>query len=128
MEDFGSVAEKARVYRNQVVENMPETFEKFSKKGLEKHGIYKAVEETPKILYSYAEKYFDEQGKDTRSQMVIQFLDISEESKKFLRELLGFRTFLVADYDGINDKEFFENFEENLTKFDKLLEELENFF
>ena len=106
-----------------VEENLPDTFEEFSRLGLVKDGIYKRVEfcienvfDICAIINTDLELGVPRDDEDILDNLVKNKI-LSEEMKEKLKSMRGFRNIVVHRYGAVDDKIAFEIMLENLPDF-----------
>lgn len=106
-----------------VEENLPDTFEEFSRLGLVKDGIYKRVEfcienvfDICAIINTDLELGVPRDDEDILDNLVKSKI-LSEEMKEKLKSMRGFRNIVVHRYGAVDDKIAFEIMLENLPDF-----------
>nr|CBH37155.1 conserved hypothetical protein, DUF86 family [uncultured archaeon] len=106
-----------------VEENLPDTFEEFSRLGLVKDGIYKRVEfcienvfDICAIINTDLELGVPRDDEDILDNLVKNKI-LSEEMKEKLKSMRGFRNIVVHRYGAVDDKIAFEIMLENLSDF-----------
>jgi len=106
-----------------VEENLPDTFEEFSRLGLVKDGIYKRVEfcienvfDICAIINTDLELGVPRDDVDILDNLVKNKI-LSEEMKEKLKSMRGFRNIVVHRYGAVDDKIAFEIMLENLPDF-----------
>ena len=116
-----------------VIENIPDNLEEFKKLGLIKDGIYKKIEVSIQeiinicsIINSYLKI-----GIPSNRDEIISALEnkkvLSKELGKKIRELKGFRNFLVHRYGRIQDEIAYEDIKEGFDDFTLFNEEILKF-
>ena len=103
-----------------VEENLPDTFEEFSRLGLVKDGIYKRVKfcienvfDICAIINTDLELGVPRDDEDILDNLVKNKI-LSEEMKEKLKSMRGFRNIVVHRYGAVDDKIAFEIMLENL--------------
>ena len=116
-----------------VEENLPDTFEEFSRLGLVKDGIYKRLEfcienifDICAIINSDLELGIPRDDVDIIENLVKSEI-LSEEMKEKLKAMRGFRNIVVHRYGGVDDKIAFEILIENLPDFYVFIKRINDF-
>jgi uncharacterized protein YutE (UPF0331/DUF86 family) len=116
-----------------VEENLPDTFEEFSRLGLVKDGIYKRLEfcienifDICAIINSDLELGIPRDDVDIIENLVKSEI-LSEEMKEKLKAMWGFRNIVVHRYGGVDDKIAFEILIENLPDFYVFIKRINDF-
>jgi uncharacterized protein YutE (UPF0331/DUF86 family) len=116
-----------------VEENLPDTFEEFSRLGLVKDGIYKRLEfcienvfDICAIINSDLELGIPRDDVDIIENLVKSEI-LSEEMKGKLKAMRGFRNIVVHRYGGVDDKIAFEIVIENLPDFYVFIKRINDF-
>lgn len=116
-----------------VEENLPDTFEEFSRLGLVKDGIYKRVEFCIEDVFDICAIINTdlELGIPCDDEDIVQNLVkgeiLSEEMKDKLKSMRGFRNIVVHRYGAVDDKIAFEILRENLPDFYLFIDWTEDF-
>ncbi|NIQ07935.1 MAG: DUF86 domain-containing protein [Candidatus Korarchaeota archaeon] len=116
-----------------VKKNLPETYEKFSKMGLVKDGIYKKIEfciqnviDICSILNADLEL-----GLPADETAIIENITrhgiIDQNLSEKLKLMKGFRNILVHRYGNIHDKQAFTVINDNLGDFNQFIKEITHF-
>ena len=116
-----------------VEENLPDTFEEFSRLGLVKDGIYKRVEfciedvfDICAIINTDLELGIPRDDEDIVQNLVKGEI-LSEEMKDKLKSMRGFRNIVVHRYGAVDDEIAFEILRENLPDFYLFIDWAEDF-
>lgn len=108
---------------NLVRENLPQNYDDFLKMGLKKDGIYKRIEAAIQEIISICSIINAdlELGIPANKEDIIIYLVeeniITEELGKKIKELKGFRNFLVHRYGKIEDRIAFNDIKKGLDDF-----------
>ncbi len=115
----------------KVQDNIPKTFQEFSKMGIGKDGIYKNIEfaiESIIDICSMLVKEF-ELGIPGEDMDILRELEenkiLSKEVVKKVIEMHGFRNFLVHRYGKLDDKIAYNDIKRGLKDFEFILKEIE---
>ena len=106
-----------------VKENLPEKIEDFTNLGLIKDGIYKRIEASIQEILSICSiintdlKLGVPPNRDEILKTLIDNYIISEKMGRIVKELKGFRNFLVYRYGKIQDEIAFEDIKKGLLDF-----------
>lgn len=116
-----------------VKENLPETFSEFEVLGLVKDGIYKKIEASIQEVLSIC-SIINMDLKlgipSNRDDIIFALLNkniISDKMAKKIKELKGFRNFLVHRYGSIDDKIAFKDIKKGLPDFKIFKEEIKTY-
>lgn len=116
-----------------VEENLPEDLESFLNLGLIKDGIYKRVEFCIQNVIDICGVINSdlELGIPSSEEAIVENLVkkgiLSSETGKIVKEMRGFRNFLVHRYGKIDDTIAYENIVTGLENFYKFLDEIREF-
>jgi len=116
-----------------VKENLPEKIEDFINLGLIKDGIYKRIEASIQEILSICSiintdlKLGVPPNRDEILKTLIDNNIISEKMGQIVKELKGFRNFLVYRYGKIQDEIAFENIKKGLLDFKYFNDEILQF-
>ncbi|MEE8402408.1 MAG: DUF86 domain-containing protein [Candidatus Hydrothermarchaeaceae archaeon] len=116
-----------------VEENLPERIAEFIDLGLVKDGIYKRVEfaiEDVIDICAVLNSDFDlgiPSSEDDIIEHLVRGKVLGSEMGDIVKELKGFRNFLVHRYGKIDDEIAFENIKKGIEDFSKFIEEIESF-
>ncbi len=116
-----------------VKENLPENIEEFSNLGLIKDGIYKKIEAAIQDVLSICAiinadlKLGIPSNRDDIIKALVEKEIISMNLGKKIRELKGFRNFLVHRYGKIHDEIAFNDIKKGITDFKYFKDEILKF-
>jgi len=116
-----------------VKENIPDNLEEFKKLGLIKDGIYKKIEVSIQEIINICSIINSDLkiGIPSNRDEIISALEnkkvLSKELAKKIRELKGFRNFLVHRYGRIQDEIAYEDIKEGFDDFTLFNEEIMKF-
>ncbi|MBY8986430.1 MAG: DUF86 domain-containing protein [Candidatus Lokiarchaeota archaeon] len=116
-----------------VEENLPEKLSKFKALGLIKDGIYKRIEASIQEVISICSIINSDLKlgiPSNRDDIIVALLNNNILSKKItekIRELKGFRNFLVNRYGTIDDEIAFKDIKNGLLDFKLFKEEIQNY-
>ena len=106
-----------------VRENLPDDFSDFKELGLIKDGIYKRIESSIQEVLSICAiinadlKLGIPSNRDDIINILIEKKKVSKKLGKKIKELKGFRNFLVYRYEKIDDKIAFDNIKQGISDF-----------
>lgn len=118
---------------NIVKENLPDKFEEFIKLGLIKDGIYKKIEYSIQEIINICSiinsdlKLGLPSNRDDIFEALVHKDVITKEMGNKIKELKGFRNFLVHRYGKIEDNIAFEDITKGLRDFKKFSDEILKF-
>lgn len=116
-----------------VEENLPKKFKEFLELGIIKDGIYKRIEfAIENVLDICATINSDlDLGIPSSEEDIVDNLVknrvIGTDMGRKIKDMKGFRNFLVHRYGKIDDRVAFDNIKEGLEDFSKFIREIENF-
>jgi uncharacterized protein YutE (UPF0331/DUF86 family) len=116
-----------------VEENLPDSFEEFSKLGLVKDGIYKRIEFAIENVYDICAIINSDLKVDMpeSDEGILDNLEhkgiLTEEMKDNIRRMKGFRNIMVHRYGTIDDSITYSILVNNINDFYKFVELIENY-
>ncbi len=116
-----------------VEENLPKKFKEFLELGIIKDGIYKRIEfaienvlDICATINSDLDLGIPSSEEDIVDNLVKNRIIGADMGRK-IKDMKGFRNFLVHRYGKIDDRVAFDNIKEGLEDFSKFIREIENF-
>ncbi len=116
-----------------VEENIPDSFEEFSKLGLVKDGIYKRMEFAIENVYDICAIINSDLKLDMpeSDEGILENLEhkgiLTKDMKDKVRRMKGFRNIVVHRYGKIDDQVTYSILANNINDFYQFIEQIENF-